>query len=91
MSCSKLSNAISLFSRSTSSECSASIAAFIRSASEGPPKRAESISGVRPRAEESAVLLEALGASDCWVVEFWILHLRRLFMFASMLGRFFFG
>ena len=48
--------------------------AFIRSASVGPPRREESMSGLRPRAEASAVS----------GLEFWMLHLSILFMLGSI-------
>lgn len=64
------------------------MAAFIRSASEGPPNNAESISGVRPRLGAAAapvVVVEGGGGAFGSVVEFWRLHFRRLFIWASMI------
>lgn len=52
----------------------------MRSASEGPPKRLESISGVRPRAADSGVAPVALASVFCW----FMLHLRRLLRLGSM-------
>lgn len=88
MSCSKLSKAMSLFSRVVVGSWRTSIAAFIRSASEGPPMRAERISGLRSLrgagwerggegAEGSAEGLETVECS--------IPHLRRLVRFLSIL------
>ena len=82
ISCSKLSKATILFSRSTSGEYSAAMADFIRSASEGPPKREERTSGLRPREADSTTLL-LLVVVLSW---FWMLHLRRLFSLGSMVG-----
>lgn len=60
----------------------AAMESFIRSASEGPPKRALRASGLMGRAEGGSALGEVDGVS-----EFSMLHFRILFMPGSMATR----
>ena len=73
ISCSKLSNAVSLESRGVSGERRMVMADFMRSASDGPPKRDWRAVGLRGRDEESEVVDGVVE-----LVLFSMDHLRRL-------------
>lgn len=87
ISCSKLSKAVSLSARAMVGDWMAAMDSFIRSASEGPPRRAERAAALRGRAGlGEVVLVVVVDGSVGGVSEFSMLHFRSWFMPGSMVG-----
>ena len=86
ISCSKLSKAVSLSGSPTWGDCMAAMDSFIRSASEGPPRRALRASALRGRPEGRSALGSVVEVGSVeGVSEFSMLHFRSWFMPGSMM------